>query len=109
MERIKEYVEYKPLCKTTYNEKTDNYEDIYYETSFYCLENKIIHPNLKSALKCNDCFSELERIEYEAVKRLEWFTENYVKLNLDGNFSKMSTEDICKKYKLNIRNFKPWW
>jgi hypothetical protein len=54
MTKIEELKNYKP-----YFFKFENgvKKKIFYEVSFYCNKNKIIHPNLKSVLKCKDCIT----------------------------------------------------
>jgi hypothetical protein len=50
----------------------------------------------------------LEKMEYEAIKRLEWFIDGYCEHNLGESFSRMSTEDICELYSVNLIYFRPW-
>ena len=104
MNKIAEYVNYKPKC--TYHQ--DESKHFYYEIAFYCQTNHIIHPNLKSILKCNLCVNEQDKLIYEAQQRMNWFLKDHFIHNLNNSFSKLTTEEICKQYNVNIKYFKPW-
>jgi hypothetical protein len=78
------------------------------EIKWYCNTKKEIHSNTKQYLQCKNCISEIEKLEYEAMKRLEWFLDGYFIHNLGKSFSKIPTEDICKIYNIKITYFRPW-
>jgi len=59
--KLKEYTDFKPF----YKNKKD--EVVYYETSFYCQSNYSIHPNLKSAINCPNCFTDEERLMFKSM------------------------------------------
>lgn len=88
---------------------------IYYERSWFCNENKIIHHSTKELMNCKHCISEhdkneykLFKIEHEALMRLEFFIENYFKYNLNHLYSKSATEEICELYNVKIKYFRPF-
>lgn len=56
---IQEYIDYKPYF-LKYNVKGYGLfpKVIYYETSFFCNEQKIIHKNLKQVFSCKYCITE---------------------------------------------------
>ena len=83
-------------------------QEIQYEKKWYCTEKKEIHGSQKEFLKCKHCVSELDKLEYEALKRLEWFLNGYFIHNLSSDFSKISTERICETYNIKLNYFKPW-
>lgn len=60
--KLQEYVNFKP----SYTNKKG--EVVYYETSFYCKENMTIHPNLKSAVYCPNCFTDKDRLDFKAIR-----------------------------------------
>ena len=101
MNKVQEIIEFNP-----------GYESlkgfVEYEKSYFCNENKIIHPNLKSVLNCKHCISEIDKIEYEGLKRLEWFIDGYNTHCLNSLFTKMSTERICELYNVELKYFRPW-
>lgn len=72
------------------------------------MKNKIIHNNAISVLNCKYCISEIDKMEYEALKRLSWFIDGYMVHNLGSSFSNMKTEDICEIYNVDIKYFRPW-
>jgi hypothetical protein len=78
------------------------------DIKWYCNTNKEIHSNTQQYLRCKDCVSIMERIEYEAMKRMEWFLDNYFIHNLGKSFSKIETEEICHIYNIKITYFRPW-
>lgn len=104
MSKVSELVNYKPSY-IKYEKGVE--KEIFYEVSFYCESNKLIHPNLKSVLKCDKCISELDRIEYEAKQRLKWFIDGYFTHNLGNTFSKITTEEICNTYNVKMSYFRP--
>lgn len=104
MSKVQELIDYKPSF--TKYEKGEERE-VFYETSFYCEPNKLIHTSLKSVLKCGKCVSKLDLMEYEAQQRLKWFIDGYFIHNLGSLFSKTPTEQICKDYNIKISYFRP--
>lgn len=58
--KILEAINFKP---SFYNYKQG--KRIYYETSFFCNINKIIHGNLKSYLKCPLCIPKYDKYVYD--------------------------------------------
>jgi|688.fasta_scaffold94519_8 hypothetical protein len=104
MSKISKLIDYNP----SYLKYSNGFEEtFFYEVSFYCEPNKLIHPNLKTVLKCNKCITKLDKMEYEAIQRLNWFLDNYFNYNLE-NFSKLKTEEICEKYNIKINYFRPY-
>jgi hypothetical protein len=79
-----------------------------YEKKWYCEENKIIHGSIREFTSCNSCISEIDRIEFEFLKRLQYMLENYEQKFYKTDFSKISTEQLCQTNKLKISQFKPW-
>jgi len=75
---------------------------------WYCNTKKEIHGNTKEYLRCKDCVSDLEKLEYEAIKRMEWFLNGYFVHCMGKLFSKTSTEDICRTYNIKLNYFRPW-
>jgi hypothetical protein len=55
-----------------------------------------------------DNFSDLEKLEYEAKQRLEWFITGYFVHCLGRHFSKTTTETICERYNVELDYFRPW-
>lgn len=62
---IQGYLDYKPYF-VKYDAKKYGIGGvkIYYETSFFCNENKLIHQNLKQLFSCKPCISEKMIEEY---------------------------------------------
>ena len=79
-----------------------------YVQTFFCKENKIIHPNLNQTLKCIYCVTQRDRDLFEARQRMNWFLQGYRIHNLGRLFSKMTTEEICKQFNIKLNYFKPW-
>ena len=106
MNKVKEAVEFEPIIVGKFD-KEDN--QLYYNTSWFCNENKIIHPNIKSYLNCKSCISQIDKMEYEALQRLNFLIDGYFIHNLGGGlFTKLSTEEVCKTYNVDIKFFRPW-
>ena len=102
--KVDKLINYKP----SFVKYTDEGEkEIFYDVSFYCDANKLIHPNLKSVLRCDKCASVLDKLEYEAIQRLKWFIDGYFVHNLGSSFSSMTTEDVCKTYNIKMSYFRP--
>lgn len=57
MSYIKDCLDFNPSF-VKWNKKLEVMERIYYETSFYCNTNKIIHKNLKQKLNCKYCITD---------------------------------------------------
>ncbi len=105
MNKIQQALEYKPYI----GDKTDNEGNrICYEKAWFCNTDKIIHQNEKSYFRCNHCISEIDKLEYEALKRLEFLIDGYFIHCLGEFYSKLSTERICELYNVKMKYFKPW-
>lgn len=48
-----------------------------------------------------------KELEYEAIKRLEWFIEGYFIHYLGDLFRKIPTERICELYNVELQYFRP--
>lgn len=105
MNKVLEKVEFKAVIKDKFDKDTNQ---LYYENNFYCQTNYSIHHNLKNALKCNYCTPILDKIEYEALKRLEFLITGYFTHCLGSLFSKTSTEKLCELYNIKLNYFRPW-
>lgn len=105
MNRVTEAVEFKV---TIWGKFDKNNEQMCYEVAWYCNENKSIHSNLKSTLNCKCCKPTQDKIEYEALKRLEFLVNGYFIHCLGSQFSKLSTERICELYNVKMNYFRPW-
>ena len=101
MTKIEEYTTYNPTFYWHDKQKGS------YDKSFWCNEHGIIHGSLKSKLKCKSCITEFDKLEHEYCKRIEWLFDNYRLYNI-SNFSKITTEELCKKFNLKISHFRPW-
>jgi hypothetical protein len=104
MNAIEEILNWKPNFWTT----KGGYQE--YEKSYYCNPTKEIHKSMKQKLNCTHCGpTMLEKMEYEAIKRLEWFISGYFIHNLNGIlFSKLPTERLCELYNVKLTHFRPW-
>lgn len=67
---IQDAIEFKPKF-IGYGGKPDDY----YQVSFYCSPNNIIHPNLNSKLKCHHCITKEERQQYADQQRMIKITQ----------------------------------
>lgn len=63
--KVQDYINFKPYYIKIINGVETT---VYYETSFYCKTNFIIHANLKTAINCPNCFTNEDR---ESLKRIE--------------------------------------
>lgn len=50
----------------------------------------------------------IERLEYEAMQRLNWFLDGYFIHGLGELFSKISTEKICELYNVQLNYFRKY-
>jgi hypothetical protein len=105
MNKVLEKIEFKTPIKDKFDKDGNQ---MYYENSFYCQTNYNIHSNLKSALRCNHCTPTLDKIEYEASKRLEFLINGYFIHSLGSRFSKITTERLCELYNIKLNYFRPW-
>jgi hypothetical protein len=68
MSKIQEILDYNPGFWKPYCGDFEIGEIwIDYDKSFYCSENKIIHPNVKSVLSCKYCITEKDKEEHEKL------------------------------------------
>lgn len=49
-----------------------------------------------------------EKLEYEALRRLDFLIDGYFIHCLENKFSKLSTERICEIYNVELKYFRPW-
>ena len=105
MNKVKQAVEFKAPI---WNKFDKDGNQMYYEVTWFCNENKITHPTLKSRLNCKVCTPVQDKIEYEAIKRTECFINDYEIHNIWSTFSKISTENLCKLYNVKMNYFRPW-
>ena len=66
MSKLKEYIEFKP--KYEKRVKGEGFMTFNYDTSFYCQTNFLIHPNLKEAINCRNCFTDEDRRIFKEAK-----------------------------------------
>jgi len=52
--------------------------------------------------------SDLEKLEYESLRRLDFLINGYFNHCLGSLFHKLNTERICELYNIELSYFRPW-
>jgi len=95
MNKIQEAIEWRPFTGIKNEE---------YEKSWFCNTNKTIHANLKQYLNCKYCICESEKVEFEKIRRLLFFSNHY----LGDSYKDTPLDVICRSYNIKLEYFRPW-